>query len=206
MGEPLLERVERDFPTASRVYGPDHFEVISVITFREGTSGRFFEDTERLYIAALPPQNQRKLADRFSDLPAAINRDLCQYRFFKFFYPAVAPILTAVWREGAGYGQVMGLKQVDIWLQEIGRAQVWYGSSYAVLWECYLHEAGREEVSRFESWEQVLARVWQEVEGTIPPTTLTMAHDPAFDTAWYQAFLQQMGYKPYQKQWWIHRR
>lgn len=202
----LLERVGRDFPTASGVYGPGHFEVISVITLKEGTPGRLFEDTKRIYIAALPPQNQGERANRFSGLPAAINIDLRQYRFFKFFYPVVVPILSAVWREGADYGQVTGLKQADIWLQEIGRAQVWYGSSYAVLWECYLHEDGREEVGRFESWEQVLAKVWREVEGTIPPTTLTMAYDPAFDTAWYQAFLRQMGYKPYRKQWWIHRR
>lgn len=207
MDMPLLEQVKKDFPTACNVFGPGRFKVVSIIFLTEGTLKRFYEEAERLYIAALPSQSQKRQTNRFPGLPIDVNRDLSRYRLFKVFYPTAVPALTIVLRNREGLERVTSLRQVHIHLQEVGQAQVWYGSSYAVLQECCLNEAGQKEVGRFALWEQVMLRVWKEIEATLPPTILTPSHSPAFDTFWYQDFLRQLGYTSYQEpRWWIHRR
>lgn len=189
MGELLPDQVRKDFPSADSVgmFLSVQLEVISTILLGQG------KDAARLYITALPPQSQEKRVDLFPDLPVTVNEDLSWYRHFVLAYPAVRPAYPG---------------RVNIWVENIGCAQARYGSSYAVLEKCYLYQVGRKEVGRFKPWAQVMAKVWKEVEATLPPTVsvFTPAHNPEFDATWYQAFLRRMGYGPHRGRWWIHRR
>jgi hypothetical protein len=84
---------------------------------------------------------------------------------------------------------VIGQGETKINMQPLGQAQTWTGTRFGVLWEAYIHTAGRRE-----GWEETLAQVWRVVEKDMEVEKIfTTSHDPEFEETFYHAFLTRLG-------------
>jgi hypothetical protein len=172
-----------DHPAASEILVsfPDKWELVHQM-IREDTL---------LYIAAMPPSQERPRPDRFYGLAPDINLELTTYRLYKFFQPWPMPSVIASWDPTTGTGRVEKMGDIKTQLQPFGQAQVWKGQTCGVLWECYLNEAGREA-----NWQEMLYKIWQIVEKDMGVAKIfSQPHEPTFKEG-YPEFLDRLGYQP----------
>lgn len=184
MREKLTVAVTLDFPAASEILVsfPDRWELIYQLWCR---------DTP-LYIAAMPPSQERPRRDHFYGLAAEINLELTTYRLYKLFRPWPMPSLIVGWNEATATGRVLKMGDIKIQMQPLGDAQVWFGQTIGVLWECYLNELGRKEAN----WLDVLAEFWGAVERDMGVGKIfTEPREPTFKEG-YPEFLRRLGYAP----------
>lgn len=189
--EKLTVAVAIDYPTAAEILVsfPDEWEIV----------GALKRGNLPLYVAGFPPSQERPRADHFFGLSAEINRSLSTYRLYKLFEPWPQPTFPVVWDETKREGRILAGGHLKLRLQPLGQAQAWTGSRFGVLWECYLHEAGRSD-----SWKEELTQFWQVVEADMRVNQIfTQPHEPTFETG-YTDFLSSLGYAPDldYKRWW----
>jgi hypothetical protein len=191
----LIAAARADYPSAAeiRVSFPDEWQLIHA----------FNQDELPLYVAGMPPTQERSRADHFFGLPAEINRSLTTYRLYKLFQPWPRPVIPVMWDHVRGEGRVLPGGRLEVQLQPLGQAQIWQGEQASVLWECYLHETRRSA-----TWQAELTQFWQAVERDMDVRTIfTQPHEPAYADD-YPAFLSSLGYAPDASfpQWWSKRR
>jgi len=181
-----------DYPAASEILVsfPDRWELVHQM-WREDTP---------LYIAAMPPSHEQPQRDHFFGLPSEINFSLSTYRHYKFFYPWPTPEIIVGWNEMTGTGRVTGMGHFKIHFKPLGDAQVWYGETFGVLWECFFGQAAQAT----PTWQDELATFWQAVEKDMGVSKVfTQPHEPTFERG-YTDFLGQLGYAqdPDYPKWW----
>jgi hypothetical protein len=194
--EKLTTTVANRYPHASEILVsfPEEWEVVSVLE-REREGG----DASPLYIAAMPPTVERPGRDHFYGLSPEINQSLTTYRLYRFFQPWPMPTLFVDWNPQQGRGRVVGQGETKINLHPIGQAQTWTGDTFGLIWESYLHEPRRKD-----DWQDLLADIWQRVEGdTQVEKVFTPSYEPTFEEG-YAEFLTRLGYAPEaaSPQWW----
>ena len=100
-------------------------------------------------------------------------------------------------------GEVTGSTWEGMRHQEIGQAQAWYyaGEGLAVLWECYLEEAFRQEDP---TADRALEVVWRGFERFLTEALpdikwiITPSAEPIYPHNW-EGFLRRMGYSQLNK-------
>ena len=92
--EKLTVAAAIDFPAASEILVsfPDKWELVGVLK----------REDQPLYVAGLPPSQEKGRADQFYGLPAEINRSLTSYRLYKLFEPWPQPTILVAWDEAKG--------------------------------------------------------------------------------------------------------
>jgi len=187
----LVNTVARDYPGSEvSVSFPDSWQVVH----------RFRQMNKRLYVAGMPPSEERSRSDHFHGLSSEINRSLTTYRLYKLFEPRWTPLFQVAWDSRLGQGQIIGGGRNRVQLQPFGQAQIWKGERNAVIWECYLFEYGRER----NDWRETLTTFWQAVERDAGVNRIfTQPHEPTFAEG-YPEFLQTLGYAPDpdRERWW----
>jgi hypothetical protein len=186
-----VDVVRRDYPAASEILVsfPDQWEFVQSIG----------EADRRLYVAGLPLSREHPTRHHFAGLPSEINVSLAFYRLYRFFQLWPQPRLLIEWNEQAGQGRVAGYGDLHLQLQPVGQAQVWFGLSHAVLWECYVHQNRRSE-----DWQETLTELWQAVEKDLKVSKIwTLPYEPTFEEG-YQQFLTRLGYSLDREnpEWW----
>jgi len=191
----LIERVRQDFSEASEILlsFPDKWEHIGTLK-----GGEF-----PLYIAGFPIERAFHGREHFEGLPPEINVNLVFYRLYKLFQPWRMPTVFVNWDSEAGRGRVVGRGELKVQLDPVGQAQVWFGVSDALIWECYFDESRRRG-----NWQEQLAEVWNVVEKDVGVAKLwTPAHEPTIPEG-YPDFLKSLGYAPAAEHplWWSKER
>jgi hypothetical protein len=188
----LVEAVARNYSATEIVVNfPDQWEVVH----------QFNQGDRPLYIAKLPPSQERVRSDHFLGLSPEINLSLTEYQMFRLFEPWPQPLLHVAWDQTKGEGQVLGEAGLRVQLQSIGEAQVWKGKPHAVLWECYVYDTRQQQ----QNWQEELAQFWRIVEKDIGVQRIfTQPHDPSFEEEVYIDFLSLLGYAPDPdfERWW----
>ncbi len=181
----LVEALKAHYPTATEILVsfPDQWSLVAWVE-RERlslTTGAVWQHP--LYIAALPPSQERPRRDHFHGLPDDLNLQLATYRLYKFFEPWPQHTITASWDPRTASGQ----------------AQAWYGDTSAVLWECYFHHSEHSQ-----AWQDDLTTCWAAVERDLAAAEFfTQPHEPTWETG-YPQFLERLGYAPHPAYpgWW----
>src|SRR5262245_24140495 len=121
-----------DYPAASEILlsFPDKWEWVH--SFNWGSNPT--------YLAAFPASLEPVWRDHFFGLSSEINSSLTRYRLYQLFEPWPQSIFLVAWDEVRNKGHVLGGGHLRVHLQPIGQAQVWYGETYGVTWECYFYE------------------------------------------------------------------
>lgn len=177
----LIDIARHDFPQASEtlVSSPDRWEYLDTIKTTD----------HQLYIAGFPIERTHTSRDHFAGLPPETNVSLVFYRLYKIFRPRQMPTVFVNWNAHAGSGTVAGFGDVKLQLQPVGQAQVWFGVTDALIWECYFDESQRRG-----GWEERLSEVWKIIEKDVSTENLwTAPHEPAYPDG-YSEFLTRLGY------------
>jgi len=81
-------------------------------------------------------------------------------------------------------------------MQPVGEAQAWWGGRIGVLWEAFLARIPETGMGLDLT---LLHGLWDLVEAFLlsrrVTRIVTLPHDPAYDPAFYQAFLAERGYR-----------
>ena len=87
----LADAAYRDYPAAAEILVsfPDRWELVQPVS-----SGDTF-----LYLAAMPPSQERTRRDRFYGLTPEVNLELYTYRLYRFFQPLPVPSVIVSWDE-----------------------------------------------------------------------------------------------------------
>jgi hypothetical protein len=187
----LIAAARADYPAAAEILVsfPNDWTLVHA----------FKRDELPLYVAGMPPSQERGRADHFFGLSAEINRSLTTYRLYKLFEPWPRPVVPVVWDQVRGEGRVLPGGRLEVQLQPLGQAQAWYGPRDAVLWECYV-----PETRRVATWQEELTQFWRAVEADLGVSRVfTLPREPTFVEG-YTEFLAGLGYAPDAAfpQWW----
>ena len=180
----LADAASEDYPAASEILVsfPDRWELVQPLSL----------GYTLLYLAAMPPSQERARRDRFYGLAPEINLELTTYRLYSFFQPWPIPSVIVSWDEATGAGRVEEMGDLKIQLRPIGQAQIWKGQTYGMIWECYFHETRR----RNATWQDELYQFWRAVEEDMGVARIfTQPHEPTFEEG-YTDFLGHLGYAP----------
>ena len=189
--EKLIAVAAKDYPGAEiGVSFPKQWELVQA----------FKSNQARLYVASLPPSQERTREDRFLGLPPEINRSFNTYRQYKLFEPWPQPIIPVAWDEAKGEGRVLAGGRLRVQLQPLGQAQIWKGDTDGLVWECYFHQSRQQR----ENWQMELTTFWQAVERDMGVKKIfTQPYEPTFEQG-YRDFLSHLGYTsdPNYERWW----
>jgi hypothetical protein len=148
----LADAASEDYPAASEILVsfPDRWELVQPMSLGDTL----------LYVAAMPPSQERARCNRFHGLAPEVNLELNTYRLYSFFQPWPIPSVIVSWDEATGTGWVERVADLKMQLRPVGQAQIWKGPTCGVLWECYFHETRR----RAANWQDELYQFWRAVE------------------------------------------
>jgi hypothetical protein len=188
----LADVAAREYPAASEIMMsfPDRWELVRHINGGDIP----------LYLAAMPPSQERTHHNRFYGLAPEINSELSTHRLYNFFQPWPVPSVIVSWNEATGMGQVERMGDLKIQFRPIGQAQIWKGQNFGMIWECYFHETRRREAH----WQNELHEFWKAVEEDMGVAKVfTQPHEPTFERG-YTDFLSRLGYAPdpAYPEWW----
>ncbi len=86
--------------------------------------------------------------------------------------------------------------RTTIQMQPVGEAQAWWGGGIGVLWEAFLAKIPETEQG---CSLPLLHGLWDLIEAFLLSRRVmrivTLPQDPAYDPAFYQAFLAERGYR-----------
>lgn len=129
----------------------------------------------------------------FSFLTPEANRGLSRYVQAQVLEPWPQPLIDVAWPE-QGAGVVSKISRVDVLLNPVGDAQLWYGGETGVLWEARFWQP----VKARSDHAALLHRLWELCELYLAERGVRFIYaydrDPAFESDGYAAFLAARGY------------
>lgn len=141
--------------------------------------------------------NDHPVPDYYPFLQKEDNLKLSHYRHLRPVKPHPQPIVGVSFDQHSEVGSVEGTHRVDVMLNEIGNAQLWWGEDVAVIFEAMLYKSIQQE----QEFEAIIHQLWTMCEAFLKAQGIqriyTHNHDPEFDTQWYQGFLERRGYRTY---------
>ena len=133
-------------------------------------------------------------ANHFVIISREDNLKINHYRHLRPVQPWPQPIIGVAFSEQEP-GRVTGTHKVDVMMNNIGNAQLWWGGDVGIIWEAYLDRFIRQR----ENFEALIHQLWQQCEEYLfaqgVKRIFTHNHDPEFDNDWYLRFLQRRGFE-----------
>src|SRR5262245_3768186 len=92
----LVEAVAREYSASEILVSfPDQWELVQQLN----------QGDNLLYVAKLPPSQERVRNEHFLSLSPEINRPIIEYRMYKLFHPWPQPLRHIAWDQAKGEGQ-----------------------------------------------------------------------------------------------------
>lgn len=154
-------------------------------------------DSFLAFLMAYEIEEQKASRDHFAFLSVEDNLKINRYCHFRPVEPWPQPIIGVSFSGDRQTGRTTGTHKVDVILNNVGEAQLYWGAGVAVIWEAFVHD----RVESIIEFEALMHQLWHLLEQYLHAQgveqVFTDARDPEFEHMgnWYRNFLTGRGYQ-----------